>query len=207
MEKLTSLATGILVTLSSIAYCQENSLVDINDIDSSIRVDIHYATTNNFTGKILTGYEANRCFLLPQTAEKLHNAQNELKEKGLSIIVYDCYRPVSATEEMVNWAKESGNEKLLGVYISSRSKHNTGNTIDLAVIDVLTGKQLDLGKYDEFSEKAWTRNSTSEEQKANRQMLKNILEKHGLTNYWREWWHFQDNEVDATERFNFPIKN
>lgn len=197
---------NIVIALTCLGAYQGTPLTDIKEVDPTIQVEMRYATSNNFTGHLLTGYTANKCFLLPETAEKLHKVQSDLRQQGLGLKVYDCYRPVSASEDMVQWTRETNNSHLLGEYIASRSGHNKGNVVDLTLINLRTEQEPDLGKYDEFSSAAWTTNGANEAQRANRQLLKSAMQERGLINYSKEWWHFSDNSTNATERYTVPIK-
>lgn len=200
---------NILIALTCLGAYQGTPLIDIKDADSTIQVEMRYATTNNFTGHPLAGYNANRCLLLPETATALRDIQHDLQQQGLGLRVYDCYRPVAASQDMVRWAKETGKEHLLGEYISSISEHNKGYVVDITLINAATGKELDIGKYDEFSSAAWTQNGTLE-QRANRQILKKAMEKHGFGNYSKEWWHFWFIEYHAKKEsyqsYNVPLQ-
>jgi zinc D-Ala-D-Ala dipeptidase len=195
--KLTFLA-------GSFGFYGGTPLVDLASVDSSVQVDMRYSTSNNFAGRVLVGYEANRCFLLSVTAQNLHRVQEGLKESGLGLKVYDCYRPVSASVDMVKWTDETNNGHLLGEYIASRSGHNRGNVVDLTLVSLKTGRELDMGLYDEFSEASWTRNGASSGQKENRLLLKAAMEKGGFKNYSKEWWHYSCGT--ASERFDVPIQ-
>ena len=198
-----------LIALACLGAYQGTPLVDIKEVSPTIQVEMRYATNNNFTGDPLTGYIANRCFLLPKAAAALKEVQQDLKEQGLGLRVYDCYRPVSASQDMVRWATETGNKHLLGEYISSRSEHNKGYVLDLTLINLNTGQEVEIGKYDEFSAAAWTQNGTPE-QKPNRQILKRAMEKHGFGNYSKEWWHFwfqeYHNAKDRYQSYTVPIQ-
>lgn len=189
---------NILAALACLGAYQGTPLTDIKDVSPTIQVEMRYATSNNFTGHPLSGYSTNRCFLLPEAATALKEVQKDMNEQGLGLKVYDCYRPVSASQDMVLWARQTGNEHLLGEYISSRSEHNKGYVVDLTLITLNTGQEIDIGKYDEFSSAAWTQNGTPE-QKSNRQILKKAMEKHGFGNYSKEWWHFWFQEYHNTK--------
>lgn len=200
---------NILIAVACLSAYQETPLTDIKEVEPTIQVEMRYATSNNFTGHQLAGYAANRCFLLPEAATALKEVQQELKEQGLGLRVYDCYRPVSASQDMVSWAKETGNEHLLGEYIASKSEHNKGYVVDISLIKLNTNQEVEIGIYDEFSPAAWTING-SLEQKANRLILKKAMERHGFGNYSKEWWHFwfqeYHNTREAHQSYNITIQ-
>jgi len=181
-------------------------LVDVRDVDSTIVVELRYATANNFTGRPLPGYEANRAFLRREAAYALARAQRRLAAEGLSLKVFDAYRPVRATLAMVEWAERASREDLLrDGYIASRSRHNLGAAVDLTLLERGSGAELEMGTpFDTFSAAAHTANATGEPAR-NRQRLKAALEAEGFTNYDKEWWHFSYPVTDPV-RFDRVIR-
>jgi D-alanyl-D-alanine dipeptidase len=169
----------------------ESLLVDVVEVDSTIRTDVRYATTNNFTGLPLPGYEAPRVLLRREAARALARVQRRLRSGGLGLLVFDGYRPVRATSAMVEWAERTGRRDLVQEgYIASRSRHNLGIAVDLTLVDLATGRQLDMGTpYDTFSEAAHTANAEGRAWK-HRQILVRAMSSEGFANYEKEWWHF-----------------
>ena len=154
-------------------------------------IDVRYATANNFTGAPLPGYLANRAFLRREAAAALARVQRDLLPQGLGIKVFDAYRPVRATLAMVDWTQRINRPDLLkDGYIASRSRHNLGLAIDCTLIDLATGRELDMGTpFDTFSPAAHTANASGQVA-VNRQKLKTAMEQEGFVNYDQEWWHF-----------------
>ena len=181
-------------------------LTDVKALDSSIVVDLRYATANNFTGAPLPGYLANRAFLRREAAAALARVQRELRPQRLGLKVFDAYRPVRATLAMVDWTQRVNRPDLLSDgYIASRSRHNLGLAIDLTLIDLTTGKELEMGTpFDTFSAAAHTANAAGEAA-VNRQRLKTAMEKQGFVNYDQEWWHFSF-DVPNPLRFDRVIR-
>jgi D-alanyl-D-alanine dipeptidase len=169
----------------------ESVLVDVRSVDSTVRVDARYATVNNFTGKPLPGYEARRALLRRQAAAALGRVQARLRRDGFGLLVFDGYRPIRASIAMVEWAKRNGHRDLLDHgYIARRSRHNLGLAVDLTLVDLQTGAELDMGTpFDTFEESAHTANATGRVQK-NRQILVRAMKAEGFSNYDQEWWHF-----------------
>ena len=169
----------------------QSVLIDITDIDGTLQLYPSYATERNFTGAILPGYEARRILLHREAAVALARAQEELRSEGLGLRVFDGYRPVRATLAMVAWAEAAGRVDLLDDgYIARRSRHNEGVAVDLTLIDLETGRELDMGTpYDTFTEEAHTMNATGEILER-RLRLKEVLEAVGFENYSKEWWHY-----------------
>ncbi len=144
----------LLITIISISSAAAQSLpggfVYLRDIDPSIIQDIRYATANNFVGRPLAGYGAGECGVKREVGMRLKAIQQELASQHLSLKMFDCYRPVRASLDMVAWA-QNGRETLaerrynpkirkselfrLG-YIASRSQHSTGAALDLTLVDL-----------------------------------------------------------------------
>ncbi len=181
-------------------------LTDVRSLDSTIVVDLRYATPNNFTGAPLPGYEANRAFLRREAAAALALVEQDLRAEGLGLKIFDAYRPVRATLAMVDWTRRVNREDLLtNGYIASRSRHNLGVAVDLTLIDLATGRELEMGTpFDTFSAAAHTANATGVAAQ-NRQKLKAAMEKRGFLNYDQEWWHYTFN-VPNPLRFDRPIQ-
>lgn len=169
----------------------ESVLVDVRSVDSTIKVDARYAGANNFTGARLPGYGASRVLLRREAAAALGRVQARLRTGGLSLLVFDGYRPVRATLAMVDWAERTGQVKLLDDgYIARRSRHNQGVAVDLTLVDPASGTELDMGTpFDTFSEAAHTANATGRPLHY-RQILVRVMESEGFANYEKEWWHF-----------------
>ena len=184
----------------------DSLLAEVSRIDSSIVVDLRYATSNNFTGAPLPGYLANRAYLRREAAAALARVQRSLRPHGLGIKIFDAYRPVRATLAMVDWTERVNRPDLLkDGYIASRSRHNLGLAIDLTLIELATGRELEMGTpFDTFSAAAHTANASGEAA-ANRQILKAAMEREGFVNYDQEWWHFSFN-VPNPLRFDRPIR-
>ena len=167
------------------------TLVNVRSVDRTIRTEVRYATRNNFTGAVLPGYERPIALLRPDAAQALGRVQARLRPQGYGLKVFDAYRPVRATLGMVAWAERTGNEWVLEQgYVARYSGHNRGATVDLTVVTLRDGRELDMGTpYDTFSEAAHTANATGRVA-ANRQILLDAMRAEGFSNYEKEWWHF-----------------
>lgn len=167
------------------------TLVDLGAADRTLRTEIRYATTNNFTGAPLPGYDAPRALLRPGAAAALLRVHRALRPAGLGVKVFDGYRPVRATLAMVAWAERTGNEWVLDQgYVARRSGHNRGATVDLTLVRLDTGEELEMGTpYDTFSEAAHTANATGVVRR-NRERLLRAMAAEGFVNYEKEWWHY-----------------
>jgi zinc D-Ala-D-Ala dipeptidase len=181
-------------------------LADVQSVDPTIVVDLRYATPNNFTGAPLPGYQANRAYARREAAAALARVQRDLRSQGLGLKVFDAYRPVRATLAMVDWTERVHRPDLLkDGYIASRSRHNLGLAIDLTLIDLATGGELEMGTpFDTFSAAAHTANASGTAA-VNRQKLKAVMEGEGFLNYDQEWWHYTFS-VPNPLRFDRPIR-
>lgn len=181
-------------------------LADVQSLDPTIAVDLRYATSNNFTGAPLPGYQANRAYLRREAVAALGRVQRDLRTQGLGLKVFDAYRPVRATLAMVDWTERVHRPDLLrDGYIASRSRHNLGLAIDLTLLELSTSSELEMGTpFDTFSTAAHTANASGVAA-VNRQKLKAAMEGEGFLNYDQEWWHYTFN-VSNPLRFDRPIR-
>lgn len=169
----------------------DSLLMDVQSLAPGIRVSLRYATPDNFTGAPLPGYEGNHAYLRREAVAPLARVQRRAEAEGLSLLVYDAYRPVRATQAMVDWTNRVGREDLLrDGYIASRSRHNLGLAIDLTLVSRDTGTPLDMGTaFDAFTSAAHTANASGV-QLENRRRLQRLMEAEGFVNYDQEWWHY-----------------
>jgi zinc D-Ala-D-Ala dipeptidase len=181
-------------------------LADVQELAPAIAVELRYGTADNFTGAPLPGYTANRAFLRREAAVALARLSRQLADSGLGLKIYDAYRPARATAAMVEWARRTGRMDLFrDGYISSRSRHNLGLAVDLTLVDLASGRELDMGtSWDTFSEAAHTANASGQVA-ANRQRLVRAMSRAGFVNYPREWWHFSFQLPDEP-RFDWVIR-
>jgi zinc D-Ala-D-Ala dipeptidase len=184
----------------------ESLLVNVRSVDSTIQLDVRYATPNNFTGKPLPGYEAPRVLLRREVSAALARVQARLRSGGLGLRVFDGYRPVRATLAMVDWAERTGRRELVDSgYIARRSRHNLGVAVDLTMVDLVSGSEVPMGTpFDTFAPDAHTANAEGRVQRY-RQILVRAMESEGFQNYEKEWWHFSY-PVDGAVAFDRAIR-
>ncbi|MCC3573953.1 MAG: M15 family metallopeptidase [Microcoleus sp. PH2017_40_RAT_O_B] len=164
-------------------------LVDIRTVNRNIRLDIRYATTNNFLKRKL--YTVAKCALRSSVAQKLALVQTDLEKIGLGLKVYDCYRPFSVTKQMWEFLPDPN-------YVANPargSRHNRGAAVDLTLVD-RTGKELEMPTpYDDFTKKAHRDyNGGSAQSRKNRQTLEDAMKKQGFIGITTEWWHFDSED-------------
>jgi D-alanyl-D-alanine dipeptidase len=170
----------------------ESMLVDVRSVDSSIQIDLRYATANNFTGAPLPGYGASRALLRREAAAALGRVQAKLRSKGLGLRVFDAYRPVRASQAMVDWAERTGKNSLLeSGYIARRSRHNLGIAVDLTLVNRATGTEVPMGAaFDNFSATAAEMAGASGEALGYREVLSEAMKSEGFRPHGQAWWHF-----------------
>ena len=172
--------------------------MDVQELEPSIVVALNKLTADTVTGAPLPGYEVNRAFLQPAGAEALARVQRRLAGRGLGLKVFDAYRPVRATQALVAWARAQGRGDLVGPYIASVSYHNSGEAVDLTLVDRATNRELDMGTgYETFTPAAHTANAAGAAAE-NRAVLVDAMHAEGFENYAGEWWHFYYYVTGAT---------
>jgi len=214
-----------LLVVSSVVFSQKlpKGFVYLETIDESIQKEMRYFSSNNFIGKKIDGYKNDTIIISKEAAEQLERVQIDLKMNHLSLKIFDAYRPQQAVNHFVKWAKVLNDtimkkdfypgvkksELFAKGYIASKSGHTRGSTVDLTVINKISGIELDMGSpYDFFGiESHPYHKNIKEKQHKNRMLLRNIMIKYGFKPYENEWWHFTlKDEPFPTTYFNFPIK-
>ncbi len=201
----------------------KNVLIDVTSINHDIIINLKYKGVDNFTSHVVPGYHDNILLLTEPAAKALINAQHDFNHLGFSIVVFDAYRPQKAVDYFVEWTKRKNDtltksmyypelqkDQLLNQgYIASKSGHSKGSTVDVGLVSLTSGKLIDMGTiFDYFGEDSWTESKTiTDIQYKNRQLLKDIMEKHGFLNFKKEWWHFTlKNEPFKNQYFDFDIE-
>jgi len=164
----------------------QNELVNLEKFIPGLKLDIRYATTNNFTGEKI--YTMARAYARKSVAESLKKIQADLKKQGLELKIFDGYRPYSATVKFYETYHDT-------TYVASPykgSRHNRGCALDLTVIDSKTGVELEMPTgYDSFKKEAWPTTPVRDPKiRKNRQLLIEAMGKHGFKVNASEWWHF-----------------
>ncbi len=161
-------------------------LVDLSAFIPGLRLDIRYATSENFMKRKL--YPVAKAYLRLPAATALRQVQRELASKGLALKVFDGYRPYSVTEMM--WEPYKNPDFVADP--AKGSRHNRGCAVDLTLIDLVSGQELSMPTpYDDSSTAAAYANmNLTEEVLQNRQLLRETMERHGFTALASEWWHF-----------------
>ncbi|QCE40315.1 M15 family metallopeptidase [Psychroserpens sp. NJDZ02] len=212
----------LFITTTCVAQLREG-FVYAQDIIDDLAVELRYCNDNNFVGAQIDGYNKEVVIMTDLAAKALKKVQDTLKKQGLGIKIYDAYRPQRAVNHFVRWAKQINdtlkkrqfypNVKKRNLfkqgYIASKSRHSSGSTLDLTIINLETGIALDMGSpFDFFGPESWVDNKNlTKKQQANRQLLQHVMLTNGFRNYSQEWWHFTlRGEPFRNQYFDFPIE-
>jgi len=172
--------------LASVKSNPNNELVEIKKVIPTIKLDIRYATRNNFMQQVM--YKQARAFARKPVVEALKKIQKELSKKGYGLKIFDGYRPYAITVEFYKKASD----KNFVANPAKGSKHNRGCAVDLTLINLKTGKELVMPTpYDSFSAAAAAKyDNVSPEARKNRDFLIAIMAKYQMNVLENEWWHY-----------------
>ena len=186
--------------------------------------EIRYYSTYNFIGDRIDGYEEPCALLTAEAARALKAVANEMNALGYRLKIFDAYRPARAVKHFVLWGIEDLDLRMKPYfypelekqalfargYIASRSSHSRGSTVDLTLLDMSTGRELDMGSpFDMFSEVSHPDyRGITEEQYENRMLLRRAMLRNGFEPIFCEWWHFTlKNEPFPDTYFEFPVSS
>ena len=203
---------------------EAEGFVLVTDVIPDAILEIRYYTDYNFVGEQIDGYEEPVALLTKEAAEALKAANDDLEEQGYCIKIYDAYRPQSAVDDFVDWANDTSDTKMQEYfypevnkanlfsegYIAYHSGHSRGSTVDLTIVDKATGEDVDMGgTFDYFGQVSHPDyTGITDEQYANRMILRDAMTSHGFKAITTEWWHFTlQNEPYPNTYFNFPVSS
>lgn len=167
---------------------RESDLVELTVLDPTIKLDIRYASTNNFTGSVF--YKQAKAFLQKPAAEAVARANARLKPLGLGLMIHDAYRPWHVTKMF--WDATPDELKDFVANPQKGSRHNRGCAVDLTLYDLKTGQPIQMvAGYDEFSPRSFPLYpGGTARQRWYRELLRRTMEAEGFSVYEFEWWHF-----------------
>ena len=173
---------------SQVKHDSSKKMVELKSLIPGIVYDLRYATTNNFMHRLMYPSGTAFTFMRMPAALALKNVQEELNKSGYGLKIYDAYRPYSVTVKFWELVKDER-------YVANPSKgsgHNRGIAVDLTIIHLKTGKELNMGTgFDNFSDTAHHAfTKLPEEVLQNRLLLKATMEKYGFKAFDTEWWHY-----------------
>ena len=211
-------------TKVQIAADKAADIVNLLNLTTKVQVKMAYAGTNNFTGTLVPGYQANQCYLQQHTATALAKVADQAERLGYQLQLMDCYRPQRASDYFMAWVKNSSDQQTKAAYyprltkaelqqgyIAAHSGHSRASTVDITLLQKTSAGQwlpVDMGgAYDLFDPVSNLNSSDiSNAQKANRLLLKDLMQQQGFVSYELEWWHFTlQNETYPTTYFDFVV--
>ena len=175
-------------------------LVELVKLDPTIKLDIRYATSDNFLSTPM--YSQARAFLQRPAAEAMLRAGQKLRAQGFGIVIHDAYRPWYVTKMF--WDATPDDKKIFVADPAQGSKHNRGCAVDMSIYDLKTGKEVSMPSvYDEMTPRAFADYpGGTDEERRTRAILRSAMESEGFTVYPNEWWHF-----DYKDWQDYPIMN
>ncbi|HWE85054.1 MAG TPA: M15 family metallopeptidase [Terracidiphilus sp.] len=167
---------------------RQPDLVELVKLDPTIKLDIRYATSDDFLGTPL--YTQARAFLQRPAAEALLRVHRELAHHGYGLLIFDGYRPWYVTK--ILWEATPNNKKIFVANPDKGSIHNRGCAVDLSLYDLSTGKEVKMpSSYDEMTGRAYSEyTGGTDAERVSRDLLRHAMEAQGFTANAEEWWHF-----------------
>lgn len=226
----------LLSNASAFASALPDGFVDVPTVIPDARYDIRYTGSENFVGRPVAGYERSTCILSQPAADALMQVQREVAESGLTLKIFDCFRPQRAVDDFVRWGRDVDDLKMMSAYyprvpkselfergyIAEKSGHSRGSTVDLTLVvtnparaeKVLQGPlgveaEVDMGSpFDLFDPRSHTANPDMPAHvRHNRAWFAALMDRHGFNNLPEEWWHYTLRDEPHPERFfDFPVK-
>ena len=199
--------------------------VCVSDVVPEIILDIRYYSTYNFLGERVDGYEEPVALLTAEAAEALKKASGMAISKGYRLKLFDAYRPQCAVDHFARWADKHKDTIMKGYFypevdkrklfelgfVAEKSGHSRGSTVDLTLFSMETQKDIDMGgTFDYFGDLSWSEyvKDITEEQIANRKLLRDIMISCGFRPLDEEWWHITlENEPYPDTYFSFPVNS
>ena len=200
-----------------------SGFVVLADAIPEILQDIRYYTTYNFIGRRVDGYEMPCALLTREAAEALRPASRRAVQMGLRLKVLDAYRPQRAVDHFVRWVEDESDTLMKHWFypdtekrdfyaldfIGKRSRHSRGSAVDLTLVDMATGADLDMGgPFDFFGPRSnYSFEGLTARQRENRALLRGLMTDCGFLTLEAEWWHFGlENEPYPDTYFDFPVR-
>jgi D-alanyl-D-alanine dipeptidase len=201
-----------------------SGFVLLSDVIPHIVQEVRYFSTYNFVGERVDGYEEPCSMLTREAARALKAVSNEMMVQGYRLKIFDTYRPACAVRHFVLWGIEDQDVRMKPYfypelekqelfakgYIAKLSSHSRGSTVDLTLLDMKTGKEVDMGSpFDLFGELSHPDcKDVTEEQFENRMILQKVMVRNGFKPIDCEWWHFTlENEPYPDVYFEFPLSS
>jgi D-alanyl-D-alanine dipeptidase len=205
------------------AIYDRSDFVEVTEVVPDVILEIRYYSTYNFVGARIDGYERPLALMTRQAADSLKAVSDELKGRGYRLKIWDAYRPQRAVNHFIRWAEDIQDTAMKAIfypmvdksrlfdegYIYARSSHSRGSTVDLTLVNALTGKEADMGSpFDWFGKESHPDyRCRLYMQSENRLVLRDVMRRHGFEGIDSEWWHFTlADEPYPDTYFDFPIR-
>ncbi len=219
-------ALGCLVQCAPVpssgpAGCLPANWCYVDDVAPSVRVDLKYTGNDNFVGRPIAGYTTGkRAILRRDAAEALARAEAILRPQGYGLLVWDAYRPAMAMKDFRAWSRTADDrmkQKFYpritkqgiydGKYIGDTSEHSWGIAVDITLVHLSDGREVDMGGHHDLLDvsSATTSPLITPEQRANRLILLQAMKKAGFRNYSKEWWHYFLANSAPHYTYSFPL--
>ena len=198
----------------------------LGDYVPGVVQEIRYYSTYNFVGDRINGYDEPCAMLTKEAARALQAVSNEMNVLGYRLKIFDAYRPARAVKHFVMWSIDDLDLRMKPFfypdldksdlfergYIARHSSHSRGSTVDLTLIDMTTGKEMDMGSsfdmFSEISHPGYRGEKITDEQYENRMFLQNAMVRSGFEPHDNEWWHFTlQYEPYPYTYFDFPVSS
>lgn len=188
----------------SVSAQPAKQMIELKTAIPKIQYDLKYATTNNFMKRRMYPTRTSKTFLRKDAAAALSIVQRELNSRGIGLKIYDAYRPWSVSKMFWDLVKDER-------YVANPargSNHNRGTAVDLTLINLKTGQELNMGAgFDNFTDTAHhSFKNLPATVLQNRELLRNVMEKNGFTIYNEEWWHYTFKSETKFEVLDIPFK-
>ena len=192
----------------------------LDQVAPQVRVELMYAGNDNFVGRPLAGYKGTRAILRRDTATAVARAAELLAAEGIGLLVKDAYRPSQAMRDFYEWSKTPDRKMqhkyypniskkgiYEGKYIGTTSEHSWGIAVDVTLIDLTTGQELDMGGHVDLLDPSSATDypHLSPAQRRNRQKLRSTMACVGMRNYSKEWWHYFLSPGGLCRVYSFPV--
>ncbi len=192
----------------------------VDRVAPAVHTELKYAGSDNFVGRPIDGYSGHRAVLRRDAALALARAAAELAPRGLGLLVWDAYRPARALRDFYAWSQTPDNSTRAtfypnitkrgiyeGKYIGLTSEHTWGVAVDLTLIELKSGKPLDMGGRHDLldASSATAYEGLTPRQRANRRLLCDTMERAGFRNYSKEWWHYFLADSQPWYVYDFPL--
>lgn len=216
--------TLLILTAGHLMAAPHKDFLSLNELCPEMKFEMSYSTTQNFTGAIVAGYKAPRAYMAKAPAEALCRVQQKVLKMGLTLKIFDSYRPVKGVAFFQSWAKlPETNPDVKNFYypkytrmqlfemgyIAKQSSHSRGSAVDLTLHDPKESHDLDMGSgFDYFDDISHTASEKiTATQRKNRDLLKRLMEEEGFKNFAQEWWHYSFRpEPFPDQYFDFDVE-